>query len=332
MRERVSLLTIAFLIIGCEASSTFPVFKKDITVGPLYSYLRNPILSVSDDESAFDGQAISSAGVVQADNRLIMYFTALSRDGVYSIGRAESTDGINWIKNENSVIAPDKDRFDEKAVIEPAPLYDGEKINLFFVSVSSSNKYRIMVASSSDTLKFFRAENELVSMSGGDLKIVRISEPSVVFADNGLVMYYSGIDEDNRSYIFAAKATFDNPLLWTPLSNTPVFLPQPGRGDAFDQYSVSSPSLLSIVSANNRVLYRMYYCGSATEKGSFHIGLAGSFDGVDFERYIYNPLLHYGRSPSAIVFKNNLYVYYNELPQNESKGISLATTVKISNE
>jgi hypothetical protein len=90
-----------------------------------------------------------------------------------------------------------------------------------------------------------------------------------------------------------------------------------------------SPTVLTVITANNRQLIRMYYCGSATETGAFHLGLVGSTDGINFERYIYNPILHYGRSPSAIVFNNNLYVYYNELPDNESKGISLATTIKL---
>ncbi len=330
MRE-FSLFAIILLLYNCEANSTFPEIQKDITVGPLFNYIKNPVLSVG-DESSFDGEAISSAGVVQINDKLVMYFTALSKTGVYSIGRAESTDGLIWLKNDNPVIVPDLEKFEEVAIMEPFPLYDGEKINLFFVSVNQKNKYRIMVASSSDTMNFFRAENELVSLSGGDLKIVRISEPSVIFFDDGLKMFFTGSDEDNKSYIFAYEARLDNPLVWTAVSTSPVFMPQTGNNEAFDQYSVSSPSLLNIISPNGRNLYRMYYCGSATEKGSFHIGLAGSFDGKIFERYIYNPILHYGRSPSAVLFKNNLFVYFNELPLSESKGISLATTVKILSE
>jgi len=295
----------------------------------LYSYVNNPVLKSGDKESDFDYQAISSPSVLVVKDRLIMYFTAVNKDGVYSIGRAESGDGLVWLKSENAVILPDPDNFQEKSVKEPSAIYDGEKINIFFVSVTKENKHRIMIASSSDSQTFFRSDKELIGVPNSDLKLVNISEPSVIFRDDYLWMYYTASDEDGRSYIFLAKASLENPLSWITESLTPVFSPQTGNTDSFDQYAVMSASVLTVQSANNRPLYRMYYCGSAAETGAYHLGLAGSFDGINFKRYVYNPVLHYGRSPSAVIFRENLFLYYNELPPYESKGISLASTVKI---
>ena len=326
---RNTIILVSIMIAGCSLESSFPVPPVDITVGPLYSYINNPILKVSESESDFDNQAVSSPSVVEINGKLIMYFTALNKEGTYSIGRAESTDGLIWIKNTSPVIAPDVDGFSEIIVKEPAALYDGEKVSLFFVSVTKDNKYRIMIASSSDTLNFMRSDVELIKVPQNDLQLVKLSEPSVAFNGDSLYMYYSAMDEDNRSFVFASKASPENPLSWTSVNISPVLSPNTQDVNAFDHYSVMSPTVLTVITANNRQLIRMYYCGSATETGAFHLGLVGSTDGINFERYIYNPILHYGRSPSAIVFNNNLYVYYNELPDNESKGISLATTIKL---
>ncbi|GEM_PF-4660806 len=323
------VLFLIYFVNGCQLESTFPQSSKDITVGPLYSYVNNPVIKTGENETDFDYQAISSPAVVQIGNKLVMYYTALNKDGVYSIGRAESDDGRVWFKIENPVIVPDEDNFQEKVVKEPAVIYDGAKVNLFFVSVTKENRFRIMIASSSDTINFYRSDKELVTLPESDLKLVNISEPSVIFKDDYLWMYYTASDADNKSYIFLAKASLENPLSWITESRTPIFTPQTGKTDSFDQYSVMAASVISIYSENNRVLYRMYYCASAVETGAYHLGLAGSFDGINFERYIYNPILHYGRSPSAIIFKENLLIYYNELPQNESKGISVASTIKL---
>ncbi|MGB9599341.1 MAG: hypothetical protein ACPL7I_02215 [Myxococcota bacterium] len=329
MNRRIFILALPLLICSCEGESTFPLAPRDITVGPLYSYINNPVIKAGEKDDDFDNQSISSPSVVEAGKKLIMYFTAINKDGIYSIGRAESDDGIVWIKNENPVIVADTDNFSEKVVKEPSAIYDGQKITLFFVSITKENRYRIMIASSDDGLNFSRSDKELITIPYSDLKLDKIAEPSVTFKDNGLVMYYTAMDEENRAYIFVAKATLENPLSFISESRSPIFVPQTGNTNAFDQYAVMSASVLSIKSANNRTLYRMYYCGSAVETGAYHIGLAGSFDGENFERYAYNPILHYGRSPSAILFNNNLFVFYNELPEGESKGISVATTIKI---
>lgn len=326
---RYYLLLMTLILIACEAESRFPIAPFDITVGPLYSYVNNPVLKTSDNEADFDYKAVSSPSVVSLKDKLIMYYTAINKDGLYSIGRAESQDGVIWFKTENPVIVPDEGNFKEIVVKEPSVLYDGEKIYLFFVSVTKDNRYRIMIASSSDTFNFYRADKELVSIPDSDLNLVAISEPSVIIKEDYLWMYFTASDRDTRSYIFLAKASLNNPLSWSIESREPVFSPQMERSDAFDHYSVMSASVLTISSANKRTLFRMYYCGSATETGAFHLGLAGSFDGIKFERYAYNPILHYGRNPSALVFKGNLYLYYNELPSSESKGISLATTIKL---
>lgn len=326
------LLLVMFLFMfigGCENESSFPIPQRDITVGSLYSYINNPVLRSGANELDYDYQAISSPSVTVVNDKLIMYFTALNKDGVFSIGRAESVDGLVWIKSENPVIVPDSENFSEKEVREPSAVFDGEKINLFFVSVTKENRYRIMIASSEDTFNFFRSDKELITTPTSELNLKSISEPSVIFKDDYLYMYYTASDENGKSYIFLAKASLENPLSWISIGREPIFVPQTGKVDEFDQFSVMSASVLSIQSANKRTLYRMYYCGSAVETGAYHLGLAGSFDGINFERYVYNPILHYGRSPSAVIFRNNLYVYYNELPYNESKGISLATTIKI---
>lgn len=329
MYKILFVLLLCYLFLSCEAESTFPVSPLDITVGSLYSYINNPVIKIGEKETDFDNQSIFSPTVVEVNNKLVMYYSSINKDGVYSIGRAESDDGTIWIKNDNPVIVADMDNFSEKVVKEPSALYDGEKINLFFVSITKENRYRIMIASSNDGINFYRSDKELITIPESDLKLSKISEPSVIFKDNYLFMYYTALDEDNKGYIFVAKASLENPLSWISESRSPIFTPQTGIIDAFDQYTVMSASIISIKSANNRTLYRMYYCGSAVETGAYHLGLAGSFDGISFERYVYNPILHYGRSPSAVLFKNNLFVLYNELPEGESKGISLATTVKI---
>jgi hypothetical protein len=132
MHKILFVLLLCYLFLSCEAESTFPVPPLDITVGSLYSYINNPVIKIGEKETDFDNQSIFSPTVVEVNNKLVMYYSSINKDGVYSIGRAESDDGTIWIKNENPVIVADMDNFSEKVVKEPSALYDGEKINLFF--------------------------------------------------------------------------------------------------------------------------------------------------------------------------------------------------------
>ncbi|MCX7944119.1 MAG: hypothetical protein N2746_06385, partial [Deltaproteobacteria bacterium] len=77
MRNALAILLLIFFT-SCENEYDFPLASKDLTVGPLYSYISNPILKVGDNDTDFDNKAISSPTVVAVENKLIMYYTALS--------------------------------------------------------------------------------------------------------------------------------------------------------------------------------------------------------------------------------------------------------------
>jgi hypothetical protein len=64
----------------------------------------------------------------------------------------------------------------------------------------------------------------------------------------------------------------------------PVLGPSNEDG-GFDSYAVSAPSVQVEISGAGRTLYRLWYTGTDAPGGTVSIGLAGSFDGIHFERY-----------------------------------------------
>jgi len=329
---------------ACDLPEKFPEFTGDISVGPFVKYATNPVLPRG-DEGAFDSAAVAGPAVIEEDGgRLRMYYGAVDATGVRTIGTATSQEGLVWEKRSaGPVLTPTAGSYDEGGVSDPAAIYDGTQYWVFYTGWDSGGTPRIGLASSGDGVTFEKASAPIVEPEGeGEYDSAGTAEPCVVF-DEGkskFLLYYTGINQYGQGSVMLAVS--DDGQTWARYGiesglAQPVLGPAAEEEGAFDSGSVGGPTVLFVLSREGRSLLRLWYSGSQAG-GSVHVGLAGSggseeqAGGHNWERYPANPVAHYARSPSVISYAGNLYMYFNELPPDESTGISLATRLELSRE
>ncbi|MBI5525137.1 MAG: hypothetical protein HY897_02305 [Deltaproteobacteria bacterium] len=337
-------LAVLWPLPACDLPEKFPEFTGDISVGPFVKYATNPILPRG-EAGAFDSAAVAGPAVIEEEGgRLRMYYGAVDAAGLQTIGTATSQEGLVWERRSvGPVLTPTAGSFDEAGVSDPSAIYDGSQYWVFFTGWDAGGTPRIGLASSGDGVTFEKAPAPIMESGGeGAYDSAGVAEPCAVF-DEGrskFLLYYTGYNQYGQGSIMLAVS--DDGQTWTRYGiesglAQPALGPATEEEGAFDSDSVGGPSVLFVTSREGRALLRLWYSGSQAG-GSVHVGLAGSggseeqTGGYNWERYPANPVAHYARSPSVVSYGANLYMYYNELPQDESAGISLATRLELSRE
>jgi hypothetical protein len=67
----------------------------------------DPVL-VPGGAGAWDQSLVQQPSVIETSNGFVMYYTGAGKDG-YAIGRATSSDGIEWVKDDQPVLTPDSE-------------------------------------------------------------------------------------------------------------------------------------------------------------------------------------------------------------------------------
>jgi sucrose-6-phosphate hydrolase SacC (GH32 family) len=161
------------------------------------------------------------------------------------------------------------------------------------------------------------------------------NDPSVIKVGNQYVMYASS-DKNFDFNIAIYRMVSNDGLSWTLNPATPVFQADANVA-AWDHRAVETPS---IVYFNGK--YHMFYTGyplTHTDSYSFRIGHATSTDGINWTRDANNPIVApndpYNTTPNltfnqwitaepaAVVFKNNIYLYFSAVGANSSVGTTL---------
>ncbi len=101
------------------------------------------------------------------------------------------------------------------------------------------------------------------------------------------------------------------------LGDVPVLMPRPDLAEAFDKVSVSAPGAVARVTEAGQVLYGIFFNGTNAD-GVVAIGFAGSFDGVEWERYggpdaVLHPVAPDERGPSAVLHSAEGFLFFHEL-------------------
>lgn len=207
------------------------------------------------------------------------------------IGYATSTDGINWIRNENNpVLEPGEswnaDGFSGICVIKDGPIY-----KLWYEGSDNESTARIGYATSSDGINWdINNSNPVFSPGYNDAwDNEDVGNPCVVKEGLTYKMWYwgdnvlTGIDQ-------VGLAVSNDGINWQRAGSGPVIAPdqdiswQDGEG-------IGTPQVLRVNSG-----YVMAY-HAADQSGTIRIGLATSSDGLEWKKE-HNPILDIGSDNS----------------------------------
>ncbi len=108
-----------------------------------------------------------------------------------------------------------------------------------------------------------------------------VSHPYVLKDEDAYKMWFHGLSDHGKAVIYLA--TSSDGINWERFVNEPVLLS--GEPGSWDCLSVSAPV---VIKENN--LYKMFYTGHNDSFGQWSIGLAISYDGVNWEK-ITGPVL-----------------------------------------
>jgi len=136
-----------------------------------------------------------------------------------------------------------------------------------------------------------------------------VAQPVVIYDEGLYKMWHYGLgrvgEQPWKTYILY-KESVDG-INWTTFSNPVLY---PGSSNSWDSKSVQPSAIL-----RENGIYKMYYCGFSNEYDSWHVGLATSFNGINWTKHP-QPVLYgtsgweYQLNASAIVKLNGTYFLY----------------------
>ena len=171
---------------------------------------------------------------------------------------------------------------------------------------------------------FDQPVNPLIRKGNTQYDNLGVSQPIVLEEDGTYQMWYSGLSDSNKSYIFYATST--DGLRWTKYELTPVLYP--GSSGSWDDLHVSNGL---IIKENDE--YKMYYVGYHDYTQTWKVGLAISTDGINWTKD-QQPVLEGGTwdkfiQPTSIIKIGSTYrMYYSgsdELESNWKIGLATST-------
>ncbi len=113
-----------------------------------------------------------------------------------------------------------------------------------------------------------------------------LSYPNVMFNGTHYYLYYSGGGSDNN----IGLATSTDGITWTKCISNPVL--SRGPTGSWDAVNVK-PNFVTF----DGTIYKMYYQGQEITKNDWNTGYATSTDGINWQKYPYNPVFKTSTNP-----------------------------------
>ncbi len=196
-----------------------------------------------------------------------------------------------WSKYiNNPVLQPGPANWDQVYVMEPSVLFDG--MYKMWYSGQSGQYYQIGLASSADGINWIKEAANPVLIPGPAIAWddAGVRSPSVIFANNVYMMWFTGV---TNSIYQIGLATSADGVLWNKSTSNPVLTPD--INNAWEDVSVRDPFVFK---EGNQFV--MYYSGKGSNgpHNIYQIGRAVSIDGINWIREVNNPVLTPGVAPA----------------------------------
>jgi predicted GH43/DUF377 family glycosyl hydrolase len=133
-----------------------------------------------------------------------------------------------------------------------------------------------------------------------------VALPQIIYENGVYKMYYLGVAAAASKYVLYAES--NDGIAWNKPFAHPILYP--GNYGTWDSWAVHPGAVF-----NDDGVYKMYYCGYADQYSQWHIGLATSTDGINWEKYA-QPILYgtsgweYQIGATSIIKKDGIYYLY----------------------
>jgi beta-1,2-mannobiose phosphorylase / 1,2-beta-oligomannan phosphorylase len=269
----------------------------------------NPVVQPSGDVEAFD-QYYTLNPVVIKEDRYRMWYTGFNEvRSVFSIGYAESDDGITWARRSPVPVVDviEGSRYEGSYLRSSCVVKTDSGYRMYYQAITN-NVGVICTAFSRDG--FAWQHDTLKYMLPGASEAwdgISIGVPYVIcFGANDYRMWYAG--SGLAGTVSIGYATSRDGVSWTRYSQNPVLKANPLQ--RWEGTHVSTPRVIFREGA-----YHMFYVG-VNEAGAQSIGYATSQDGVTWTRRSSSPILapEYNSlwewstlGDHSVIFDNNYY-------------------------
>ena len=188
----------------------------------------------------------------------------------------------------------------------------------------------IALATSADASNFSHVDEALL-VSSGPYEAAGVDAPSLVATPEGLRLYYEGRDDEGVTRILFGEISASQGLYSFERRGVALDI---GVGcedvngqpeTCWDALAVGSPEVRRAFTGANREVYRLFYTGYGPS--GFNLGFAASWNGADFERFLYNPNLASEavvRQPSNVLQGERYLLFFEERTSNTLRGIAAA--------
>lgn len=210
-----------------------------------------------------------------------MYYEVVQSGTDSDVYLARSNDGVTW--NATGVSNPIVGSlFGETHVPDPCCIKVGGKWFLYVHVGNHGSANNITVLTSSDGKTFSLGDYHECMKSNKTWKEHEVASSEVVYKDGIFHMWYDGVSAGDAYAIGYATST--DGYNWTDYVSNPVFQPTASAWDSDEVWH------MSVAWYNNS--YLMYYIGDNNAASSnYSIGVARSYNGIQWTKYSNNPML-----------------------------------------
>ncbi|MGB5848520.1 MAG: T9SS type A sorting domain-containing protein [Ignavibacteriaceae bacterium] len=277
-------------------------------------YPGNPVLPAGLN-GEWDRHKFTQSILYNADSsRYESWFTASVGPSVgwrpYRIGFAASEDGINWTTYPDPVLIPGVGgEWDSNTVEAPSVIRENGQYKMWYTTFNEPGTSKIGYATSPDGVNWTKYNDNPIFEAGTQpWEAGGVYFGCVMPLGGGYKMWYGGFTVGFTSEAIGYATSTDGILWQRDTLNNPVLPPSPS---GWDDTGVYAPNVLLIDN-----FYYMWYSGWGTID---QIGLATSYDGVNWIKHDSNPVLkpspgqwdHYVVNGGSVMFiDDTLYMWY----------------------
>lgn len=167
------------------------------------------------------------------------------------------------------------------------------------------------------------ANNPILTKSYNYFDEFGVAQPQIILVDGVYKMYYLGVAAAASKYVLYAES--NDGINWNKPLNQPILYP--GNYSTWDSWAVHPGAVFM----DDDGLYKMYYNGYSNQYEQWHIGLATSADGINWEKHA-QPVLQ-GTSgwefqiyASGIIKRDGIYYLYYSGRNLPYRAIAVATS------
>ncbi len=161
--------------------------------------------------------------------------------------------------------------------------------------------------------------NPIFTKENTPLNPVYVGQSKVLYENGNYKMWFTNLSYAGKANIGYVESA--NGLSWTSVHSSPDL--EPGSFGSWDDYSVTTSPVIK-----DGEEYKMYYSGWRDQNGLWHIGLAVSSDGTNWNKRG-QPVLHansdeFQIGPGDVLKKDNLYYMFYYVRNYPNYSINLA--------